>query len=240
MWSEILSSVSREQDGWIAQSYGRHGVIAIGTGDSEPTSIRHLHRALDEFFEVVVFPWLKSLQHAGSEETPNCPEGTVKLPIDLWYCKLAETACPIQAQVFLGDRAAFFDGCLAEEGRKEAIYRAVEGGKYGGFHHVVGRGPCSHCELTRGSDRSLTYFYPWELSCLKDFAPFVPERDMEKVVRAASRNGVRRPSVLNPLCAKHSLEVAEFLYPEIASRLRVVRRDYNRPVPKVPNGETDA
>lgn len=215
-------------------------MIAIGVGPSEDRAMRCLQDALDEFLSTEAAPWLETLQYARAEDTPNCPEGSIKLPIDLWYCKLVREVCPIQAQVFLDDRTAFLEGCLADEERKVSIYEALREGKYGGFHHVVGRGPCTDCEVERGSDRSSTYYYPWELSRLEDFAPFVPERDMEMVMRVASRTKVRRPSVLGPLCARHSVEAAELLYPEVATSLRIVERGVYRPAPRTKQSQSGA
>lgn len=51
----------------------------------------------------------------------NCPEGRSTQPIDLWYCKLSEAACSLQAKVFLDSREAFIAGCTAPTSRKRTL-----------------------------------------------------------------------------------------------------------------------
>lgn len=229
MKSNVLARLDQEGGHWIANAFDREGVIAIGVGETELCAVSSLERALEEFFSVEVSPWLEKLQYAGDEATPNCPEGRVKLPIDLWYCKLFDRACPLQAQVFVDDPGVFFQGCLADEERKANIYRTASEGQYGGFHHVVGRGPCPHCEIRRGSEKSRSYFYPWELSCFRDFAGLVGDRDVESMLIKAIRLKAERSSVLGLLCACHALEAAELLDPQLAKRLRILEREVFRP-----------
>lgn len=234
MKSAILATVDQEHDRYIASAFGREGEIACGVGSSEAIAMRRLDSAVRAFLDTQAMPWLESLQHAGGEETSNCGHGTLKLPIDLWHCKLLEKPCPIHAQVFLDDQPAFFRGCLADEETKKGIFRAATDGRYGGFKHMVGRSPCQRCEVRvrRGNEKHIVYFYPWELSCLKHFTPLVSERDLASVMRSASRFKLRGSYALRPLCASCARTVTEALYPDVAKKLRIIKRNVYRPEPR--------
>ena len=66
----------------------------------------------------------------------DCPEGHIKLPIDLWHCKITRTACPIQAQIDTESWAKFHRHCLAGTERQHGIKAAITSGEYNGFHHM--------------------------------------------------------------------------------------------------------
>ena len=131
--------------------------------ESDPNPLREeaieaLRKKLISFLEIEGKEYLSSCK--GSDEIVNCPEGYVELPIDLWKCKLSKTLCPTQAQVFITNKPKFLSACLAPEIRKELIFKTIESGDYGGFHHKPGRYKCPMC---------MGYFYPWELIPLDKF-----------------------------------------------------------------------
>jgi hypothetical protein len=225
----VLAKVEAVSGGWIGNAYGGDGIIAIGAAPTEEDLVTTLRANVEDYLATHAAAWLQRWQHAGTAKFPNCPEGAIKLPIDLWVCKLVGETCPIQAQVFLDDPQQFFAGCLASEGRKQEIFDAVATGRYAGFHHTTGRYLCVRCADERGRETTFSYHYPWELASLDDFAAFDVERDMGEIVRKLIRAGVARSAVLNALCARHSLEIAHLLYPDVAAKLRVLEFDIARP-----------
>jgi hypothetical protein len=227
--SRVLAKAEAVSGGWIGNAYGGDGIIAIGAASTEQELVTTLRANVEDYLMTHGADWLQRMQRAGGPDLPNCPEGAIKLPIDLWVCKLVGQTCPIQAQVFLYDPQQFFAGCLAPEERKQQIFDAVANGRYAGFHRAIGRYLCVRCADERGSETSFSYYYPWELASLDDFAPFDVERDMREVLPKLIRAGVARSAVLNALCARHSLEMANLLYPDIAPSLRVLEFDVSRP-----------
>jgi hypothetical protein len=225
MKSGVLARVEAVSGGWIGHAFDGYGIIAIGAATTEDETIAALRHGIEEYLVTCAAPWLEKNQHAGSADIPNCPEGKVKLPIDLWVCKVVRQTCPIQAQVFLGDPEQFFAGCIAPEKRKKEIFDTVASGKYKGFHHIRGKFLCVCCEDQRGSETHFTYHYPWELASIEHFAPFEAKRDMANVVRA----GISQAAVTHPICARHALEVTQVLYPDIAPSLRILDFVIERP-----------
>jgi len=229
MKSAILAKAEEVTGGWIGNAFGSEGIIAIGAGRTEQELITSLRQSVDDYLVVDAAHWLAQMGHAGSPDTPNCPEGAIKLPADIWVCKVAKETCPIQAQVFLDEPDRFFEGCLLDEDRKRGIFGAVSQGEYRGFHHVRGRYLCVRCADERGNDSAFSYHYPWELSSLEDFTPFDPQRDLIEKLKILIRAGIPRSAILNALCARHSVEIAGLLYPAVAANLRVLEFDVRRP-----------
>ncbi len=229
MKSRILVTSQAVRGGWAGNAFGGHGVIAIAVALSEVELATNLRLSIQDYLATEGSAWLQEMQHADAPEVVNCPEGAIKLPIDLWVCKVVDQTCPIHAQVFVDAPERFLDGCLAPQARKQAILGAVSQGRYSGFHHTRGRYLCVRCADERGSESSFSYHYPWELSSLEDFAPFELMRDMAEVLPKLMSAGISRGSVGNALCADHSLEIAELLYPEIARELQVFEFNITRP-----------
>lgn len=96
----------------------------------------------------------------------DCPFGTIKLPIDLWYCKLTKQACPIQAWLDPPAYTNFERYCKGDEKTKAGIKEAIRTSKYKGQHHLPGRYLCPLCKSSKGSRR---YFYEGDLYWLCDF-----------------------------------------------------------------------
>ena len=224
MKSRVLVKTEAVTGGWVGNAYCHKGAIAVGPMESEDDLLTVLHRNVENYLATYGAAWLQSWQYSESLKIVNCPEGAVKLPIDLWVCKLVQQTCPIQAQVFMNDREGFFAGCLAPDAKKQEIFETIANGQYAGFHHILGRYLCARCEEA-GGKQYFNFHYPWELASLEDFAPFEPMRDMLAVLRA----GISRTAVLHPLCAKHAVEVAQLLYPDVAVQLCILEFDIERP-----------
>jgi hypothetical protein len=232
--SRILAKVEHIHGGWIGNTFGSGGVVGIGAGPTELECVATLTQTTSDYLVTNAARWLHQMGHAGSPDVINCPEGAIQLPSDIWVCKVAKQTCPIQAQVFIDDPDAFFDGCLLDRGRKEGIFKSVAEGKYGGFHHVRGRYLCVRCSDLKGSDSPFSYHYPWELTSLEDFTPCDLKRDRLDMLRKVIRVGLSRATVLNALCASHSIAIAQLLYPDVATNLRVLEFDVTRPTVQHP------
>ena len=130
---------------------------------SRENAIKDIKCQLDQFLQVEGKNYLSTWK--GNSEIINCPEGFIELPIDIWKCKLNKKICPLQAKIFIKDKAEFIAGCLVPEERKKAIFETIEDSKYDGFHHVPGRYKCPLCvgKIYR------KYHYPWELTPLSEF-----------------------------------------------------------------------
>lgn len=218
MRSHVLARV-REQNGeWIAEAFHGEGVFCMARGLWEAAALQELRAKVDDVLAVEGKAWFH--QWRGSPGAPNCPEGAIKLPIDLWICKLVNQTCPIQAQVFLDEPERFFSGCLAPPQRQRQIFDTVAKGEYDGFHHVPGRYLCVCCE--HDGKRTASYHYPWEVAAIEAYSPFVLERDWPGVRSKLKDRGLGLSVVSTALCAAHCKELAEIIDPERAVHLRVL------------------
>jgi len=126
----------------------------------------------------------------------NCPEGMIKLPIDLWYCKIVDEACPLQSSIDTEDWPKFHSHCLAPKKRQDEIQLAITSGKYSGFHHMPGRYLCPTCRSSRKGHWERAYHYPWDLRPLLAFVPF----DEETLRLEIIRRGIPSSSQFSHLC----------------------------------------
>lgn len=232
MRSRILAKAEAVESGWIGNALGSGGIIATGAAPTEEEVQDKRQDSIEDYLASQATYWLHKMGYAGSPDVLNCPEGAIKLPIDIWICKIAQQTCPIQAQVFVNDPERFFAGCVLDEEHKQDIFKAVKE-QSGAFDHMRGRYLCTRCEDENGCESSLNYHYPWELSSLEDFAPFVGNRDMPEVVRKLIGARIPRSAVHNALCARHSIEICALLYPEAAANLRVLEFEIALPGAKV-------
>jgi len=230
MRSRILVRAEPFDMGWIAAAYGgRERVIATCQARSEDDLVADLRATLDHYLATRGQNYLREMSYAGDWKIPNCPESFIRRPVDLWYCKIKQQACPIQAQVFVAEPSMFLSGCLLDRPKKMAILNTVLKGDYRGFHHVRGRYLCARCEEVRGNESGYSYHYPWELASPDDFAEFDAERDMKDILPKIHRAKIRRASVTNALCAQHCIDVANLLWPEVARSLRILEFELMRP-----------
>jgi len=225
MKTRVLAKAIREKEEWVAEAYQQEGVFCSAGGSSETEAVQRLRPKVEELLVTHGRAWLQEWK--GSRNVPNCPEGAIKLPIDLWVCKVVNQTCPIQAQVFLEEPDRFFQHCLAPPQRKRQIFDTVFNGEYDGFHHVPGRYLCVSCEQ-EGKKMSFRYHYPWELTCLEVYFPFVVEREWPNIRSKMMAKGWGLSNVTTALCAMHCKYLAEELDPAIAARLHVLDFEISR------------
>lgn len=211
---------------WTGLAY--HGEVPFckAHGPSETTAMDSLRSMVKEAIANQAPHWLRQSARP-EEDVVNCPEGAVRLPIDLWTCKITKDICPLQAQVPLQDQAHFFQHCQAPEPRKTQIFATVERGAYEGFHHMPGRYLCPACQHSGRSINS-QYHYPWELTLLGAYFPFNYEQDWPTVRRRLKDKNARITLVSNALCAEHCKHLAEQIDPSLAAELRVIELNVDR------------
>lgn len=229
MWSRILARTNRVSSGWSGQAFGSEGTIAIGAGPTFEDCASSLRAGVSDYLGVDGAHYLRSMGFAGGPEALNCPEGAIRLPVDLWYCKVAKRACPIQAQVAIHKPQQFLDGCLLQEDRKLSILRIVSDGSYLGFHHVRGRYLCPRCENERKGESGYSYHYPWELAHLEDYSGINAEEEMATILPKLLQARLPRSSVQSALCARHCIELARALSPLLVENLHVLEFEIQRP-----------
>jgi len=230
MKTRVLARTIHENDKWVAQAYQQEGVFCSASGITEAQALEHLKNEVGEILATSGQAWLKRWR--GAAGTPNCPEGTVELLIDVWVCKLKNETCPIQAQVSLEEPNIFFQHCLAESDRKQQIFDAVTKQKYRGFHHLPGRYLCVGCE-NEGKAINFRYHYPWELTQLSAYYPFSVECDwpqirLKLICSGPSGKSSSLSAISTALCAKHCKSLAEQLEPSLAAQLRTLEFDITR------------
>ena len=121
------------------------------------------------------------IMKANEENRINCPFGSIKLPIDLWYCKLTKQACPIQAWLDPPEFAKLERYCKGDEKTKAGIKETIQTGLYKGQHHLPGRYLCPLCKSSKGSRR---YFYEGDLYWLSDYVDIDTCETRSKIVKA--------------------------------------------------------
>ncbi len=168
-------------------------------------------------------PWINSWSKEKDNKKINCPEGYIKLPIDLWCCKLSKEMCSLQANIPLDNKDQFLDGCHANEQRKEDIFNTVSNGKYDGFHHVPGRYLCVACENKKKKTNSFSYHYPWEFAEL-DIAL---GKSYEETRVILTKKSLPSTYVSCPLCASCCNEIATKIDPSLTAQLKVLEFDVN-------------
>lgn len=150
----------------------------------------------------------------------NCPEGRSTQPIDLWYCKLSEAACPLQAKVFLDSREAFIAGCTAPTSRKDDIFRIIKEGQYKGFHHVPGRYLCSTCTHKN------PYYYPFEMTLLPPLLGVNDETSRKALKRTLLNSHLPLNLTYCRLCPKCALKFSTTINPNLAPYLEIITLDF--------------
>lgn len=154
----------------------------------------------------------------------NCPHGMIKLPIDLWYCRLFNQACPVQASINTQNWEQFHGQCLAAPDRQGGIRQAIESGKYTGFHHMPGRYLCPTCKSRKDSWRA--YHYPWELQPLSLFVPYDEETLRLEIIRC----NIPGAAQFSYLCEKCLNEILAKLGLASSDEQMKEHRGYGEPV----------
>lgn len=156
----------------------------------------------------------------------NCPEGRIELPIDIWYCKLIDKPCPIQASIDTDDWAMFEEHCLAAPERQTGIRGAITNGEYGGFHHLPGRYLCPTCKPSRGGRWDRAYHYREDLMPLQ---PFVSHDDRTLRI-AMMKQKIPLEALAGALCRSCIDDVLERLELPSVAEQRERRSGYGEPM----------
>jgi hypothetical protein len=214
-----LAKIVNGPDGGVHLSFFRPTLSLIYAARNE----EHAREVAEKFCRDTALregrPWVA--YWSGEGDNINCPEGAIKLPIDLWCCKLSGEVCQLQANISLSDEASFLKGCEASDRKKEEILRTVRSGRYDGFHHVPGRYLCVSCEAKGGKKESFFYHYPWELAELDLALGESFEATHEDLIR----RGWPTTLVACPLCASCCYELATTLKPELRASLVLIELD---------------
>jgi hypothetical protein len=226
MKTRVLVRVGRDGPEWVASAYYKDSAFSSVCAKSRDSALAELRARVEAILLPQARAWLQEWR--GTDDIPNCPEGAIRLPIDLWVCKLTDEKCPIQAQVFVGEPEKFLGGCLAPQDRKQEILDAVAQGKYDGFHHVPGRFLCVMCER-EGRKPSFRYHYPWELTFVEACCPsFSLERDWPALLRRLGSKNISLSMVSSALCAEHCRQLAEQVDSQAAAELSIFELELSR------------
>ena len=161
--------------------------------------------------------------HAGDSTRLMCPEGTINLPADDWFCKHTGRRCPIGAIIDRSDVDASLSRCVAPEKVKDGIPAAVTDG-YAGLHHTNGRYLCPLCG-SRKKARHLvsSYRYPFELQPLVEVLRLTNDIvDQVEVRRKLLLNHIDVSVMSNASCARCIQGVIEQITPALAREVEIV------------------
>lgn len=224
--TRILARKYQDGGEWVALAYQGDAVFCDARGCSETTAIENLKTLVQQAIAIQGQAWIEQCAQP-EPDVMNCPEGAIKLPIDLWVCKMTKDICPLQAQVFLNDRDLFIRHCQAPEERNEEIFASASNGAYDGFHHVSGRYLCTSCEH-EGKKLSFQHHYPWELTHLGAYFRFEYKQDWPAVREKLKDKHFGHTLVSTALCATHCKELAEQIDPVLAAELFVIEFEVDR------------
>ncbi|MEH6577699.1 MAG: hypothetical protein V7731_11550 [Amphritea sp.] len=104
-------------DGGIHLSFFRPSFSLPYAAKNVDHAIEVARKICTDTIDVEGRPWIDYWK--GSEGNINCPEGAIKLPIDMWCCKLTGEICSLQANIRINDKQTFLNGCHAQDSRKE-------------------------------------------------------------------------------------------------------------------------
>lgn len=226
MKTRILARCHRDGELWTCVAYQSEGVFSEARRTSKSEVLEAVKTQVREIVTSQAKGWIDAKKRPAADIV-NCPEAAIRLPIDIWTCKLTKDVCPVQGQVYLNDRDLFFQHCRAPQQRREQIFSVVATGTYDGFHHVPGRFLCPACEH-EGRKPALRYHYPWELTHLQAYFSFEYERDWPSVRKKLRNKTFSLNLVSSALCAPHSRELAEQLDPALAAELFIIDFDLSR------------
>jgi hypothetical protein len=218
----------------IAQSSSGEWICSCPTlsfevsGDTEETTLQEIELLLESHAD---FEGRRHIEgHSKNAEGVNCPEGYVRLPGDIWHCKLDDQLCKLQAWISLDAKDKFMARCRASDKRKEDIYRIVTEGVYSGFHHLPGRYLCPICK----GKVNTRYFYPWELTPLSHFLDI---NDQSFRIALIEKN-ISMSVIAQALCPDCLIQVVSEISPGLSKDLRIIEVDFDRSPPRKQQGET--
>lgn len=226
MRTRILTKIKRDGNNWVGLAYTKDGAFCKERGLTTDSVNSRLEESINQYLSIFAKQWIEAMKHSGNQEIPNCPEGAIKLPSDVWICKLTKEPCPIQAMVFTKDKDLFMENCQAHSPRKEQIFDTVANGKYDGFHHVPGRYLCVECD-NEPKKTTLKYHYPWEMTHIEDCVPFPSTLTRPQFRVLLKKKGLNPYAANNALCALHCQELAQNLNPQVAAGMSVFETNFN-------------
>lgn len=162
----------------------------------------------------------------GNSAVINCPEGYIKLPIDLWCCKLTNESCNLQSQVLLQNPQQFMKGCTASEEMKKGILKAASDGRYKGFHHVHGRNLCPTCRGDGDEDSPFNYHYHFELTLIPGLFGIASEDDFQYLLLNARVQQLPSYALACGLCPPCATLVVSILDATLLSNLEVLEMEF--------------
>lgn len=161
--------------------------------------------------------------HASNSTALRCPEGTINLLADDWFCKHTRRRCPVGAVLDRAELGVSISHCDAPEMVKRGIPAALTDG-YAGLHHTSGRYLCPLCgsrEKTRY--RASSYRYPFELQQLTDVLGLASDdRRREEVRRQLVLNHIDPRVMSHATCARCLQGVVESTDPALAEELEIL------------------
>lgn len=168
-----------------------------------------------------VIEYLRS--HAGDSTRLRCPEATIDLLADRWYCKHTKRECPIDATLDRADIEASLSRCDAPKNVKVGIPAALTDG-YAGLHHTSGRYLCPLCGSGEAARfRASSYRYPFELQLLLDvLALSNDELDRDEIRRRVLLHHISLSVMTSATCARCVQGVVVQIDPEFGEELEVV------------------
>ena len=214
-----LVKIIESEDGGIHLTFFRPSLSLPYAARNKDHAIEVARRFCLETIDRDGRPWIEFWKGRG--EGVTCPEGFVKLPIDLWCCKLTGEPCSLQASVNPEDEAGFRHGCHADSDKQDKILKTIRAGKYDGFHHVPGRYLCVACEEKGEKKESFNYHFPWEFAELDVAIGQTYEETLVSLVK----NGKPRNYVMCPLCASCCYEEAIRFDSGLGEQLKVLEFD---------------
>lgn len=206
-------------EGWGATCAPALALVRDAPSRSEAVS--QLTDELRDYVAVEAVAYVRA--HAGDATGLRCPEGTVNLLADDWFCKHTRRRCPIGAVLDRVEIGASISRCDAPETVKRGLPAALTDG-YAGLHHTNGRYLCPMCgSRERARYRASSYRYPFELQQLTDILELKRDDGRREEVRRQLAVNHINPSVMShATCARCLQKVAESIDPALAAELEIV------------------
>lgn len=149
------------------------GVVAICDaiglpvyGDTSEEALAQLRIELQQTLDVEGVDGIQWANHHDDPSVVPCPEATIKLPVDLWYCKVTKRSCPIQGHLDPRSLTESLASCDAPERTKSGVQRAFQAG-YEGLHHMTGKYRCPLCP--NKGEHPKNFHYRPSVTLLSDF-----------------------------------------------------------------------
>ena len=197
------------------------GLAVVQDATTRADALSQLTCEVREYSTTEAIGYIRS--HAADSTRLMCPEGTINLVADDWFCKHTGRRCPIGSIVDRSDVDASLSRCDAPTKVKNGIPAAFTDG-YAGLHHTNGRYLCPLCSSRKNSRyRVSSYRYPFELQSLVDVLRLQNDIvDSAEVRRELVLNRIN-VSVMSNACCAHCLQrVIAQIAPALAGQLEIV------------------